>query len=144
MKGFLFALAFLPAAQAQVPPSRAEIGKYQGLFAAVLGGSSEEIRKRVAAGEKPDARDGYARTPLHVAAHFQKREAMRALVAAGADPNALERDRYDIVTIAAVANDLPTLEAALELGCSAKNVTRRYDGTRLLAAAALGTTQALR
>ena len=36
---------------------------------------------------------------------------MRALVAAGADPNALDDDRYDIVTIAAVANDLPTLEA---------------------------------
>jgi uncharacterized protein len=38
---------------------------------------------------------------------------MRALVAAGANPNALEHDRYDVVTIAAVANDVPTLETAL-------------------------------
>lgn len=63
---------------------------------------------------------------------------MRALVTGGADPNALENDRYDIVTIAAVANDLPVLDAALSLGCSAKNITSRYDGTALIAAAHLG------
>ncbi len=63
---------------------------------------------------------------------------MQKLVAAGADPNALENDFYDIVTIAAVANDLPTMKLALELGCSAKNVTSRYDGTALIAAAHLG------
>jgi ankyrin repeat protein len=85
-----------------------------------------------------EVRDGYRRTPLHVAAYRGQHEAMRALVAAGADPNALEADRYDIVTIAAVANDLPTLELALSLGASAKNVTSRYDGTALIAAAHLG------
>jgi ankyrin repeat protein len=69
---------------------------------------------------------------------------MRALVAAGADANALERDRYDIVTIAAVANDVPTLRLALELGCSAKNVTSRYDGTALIAAAHLGHAEVVR
>ena len=63
---------------------------------------------------------------------------MRTLVKAGADPNALERDRYDIVTIAAVADDVPTLETALALGASARNVTSRYDGTALIAAAHLG------
>ena len=63
---------------------------------------------------------------------------MRALVKAGADPNALENDRYDIVTIAAVANDVPSLRAALELGGKATNVTSRYDGTALIAAAHLG------
>ena len=55
-----------------------------------------------------------------------------------ADPNALENDRYDIVTIAAVANDAPTLEVALALGAKATNVTSRYDGTALIAAAHLG------
>jgi len=69
---------------------------------------------------------------------------MRALVAAGANPNALEHDRYDIVTIAAVANDVPTLEMALALGASAKNVTSRYDGTALIAAAHLGHAQVVR
>ncbi len=69
---------------------------------------------------------------------------MRALVAAGANPNALEHDRYDIVTIAAVADDLPTLKVALALGASAKNVTSRYDGTALIAAAHLGHAEVVR
>ena len=89
-------------------------------------------------------RDGYGRTPLHVAAYGRHHDAMRALVAAGANPNALERDRYDIVTIAAVADDLPTLKVALELGCSAKNITSRYDGTALIAAAHLGHDEVVR
>ena len=97
-----------------------------------------------AAGADIGARDGNARTPLHVAAFASQRDAMRALVKAGADPNALEGDRYDIVTIAAVANDLPTLKAALELGCSAKNITSRYDGTALIAAAHLGHVEVVR
>lgn len=69
---------------------------------------------------------------------------MRALVAAGADPNALEADRYDIVTIAAVANDPATLDVALQLGASARNVTSRYDGTALIAAAHLGHADVVR
>ena len=69
---------------------------------------------------------------------------MRVLAQAGADPNALERDRYDIVTIAAVANDLPTLKLALELGARARNVTSRYDGTALIAASHLGHVEVVR
>ena len=91
-----------------------------------------------------DPRDGYGRTPLHVAAYRAQHAAMRALVAAGANANALENDRYDIVTIAAVANDVPTLKVALELGASAKNVTSRYDGTALIAAAHLGHAEVVR
>ena len=79
-----------------------------------------------------------------MAAYGGHHEAMRALVAAGADPNALEHDRYDIVTIAAVANDVPTLDVALALGASARNVTSRYDGTALIAAAHLGHVEVVR
>jgi ankyrin repeat protein len=89
-------------------------------------------------------RDAHGRTPLHVAVYGGHHRAMRALVAAGADPNALDNDRYDIVTIAAVANDVPTLEVALALGTSAKNVTSRYDGTALIAAAHLGHADVVR
>jgi len=63
---------------------------------------------------------------------------MRLLVNAGANPNALENDYYDIATIAAVANDLATLKLGLQLGCRADNVTSRYQGTALIAAAHLG------
>jgi ankyrin repeat protein len=66
------------------------------------------------------------------------------LVKLGANPNALEIDRYDIVTIAAVANDVPMLRLALELGCSARNITSRYDGTALIAAAHLGHAEVVR
>jgi ankyrin repeat protein len=136
----LFALLFASAfpASAQVPPSAAERDAYQGLFRAAARGDATEIARLAAAGSAVGARDGYARTPLHVAAYFRQREAMRALVKAGADPNALERDRYDIVTIAAVADDVATLETALAIGARASNVTSRYDGTALIAAAHLG------
>ena len=124
--------------QAQVPPARGELAQYKGLFAAALANNAIEIKTLVVKGDKASARDGYQRTPLHVAAYFAKHDAMRALVAAGADANALENDRYDIVTIAAVANDVPTLKLALELGSKASNITSRYDGTALIAAAHLG------
>ena len=75
---------------------------------------------------------------MHVAAFARQREVLRRLARAGADLGALENDRYDAVTIAAVADDEETLRVLLELGASAKLVTSRYDGTALIAAAHLG------
>ena len=132
------------SAPAQIAPSAGERAGYTGLFAAAARGDATEIARLAKAGAYTGARDGHGRTPLHVAAFAGERNAMRALVAAGADPNALESDRYDIVTIAAVANDLPTLNAALELGGSAGNVTSRYDGTALIASAHLGHVEIVR
>ncbi len=134
------------SAGAQVPPSASEVARYTGLHAAAARGDAAQI-KRILSGKPAvmvDAPDGYRRTPLHVAAYGRHHDAMRVLVAAGANPNALENDRSDIVTIAAVADDVPTLKLALELGCSAKNVTSRYDGTALIAAAHLGHDEVVR
>jgi len=131
------------AIRAQVPPSSEEVSKYTGIMAAARG-DAKRIEALMAKGEKPDVRDGNGRTPLHVAAYGGHHEAMRVLVRAGADPNALENDRYDIVTIAAVANDIPTLKAALAFGGSAKNITSRYIGTALIAAAHLGHAEVVR
>ncbi len=133
----LFAFWFA-AANAQVPPGDADIAAYDGLFRAVIARDPAALAQALDAGAEVDRRDRRGRTPLHVAAFLGNHEAMRALVAAGADPNALENDRYDIVTIAAVADDVPTLKLALELGCRPTNVTSRYDGTALIAAAHLG------
>ncbi len=136
----LAALAAAMPAIAQIPPSPAEIQRYTGLHRAAASGDVAHIK----ASPTVESRDAHGRTPLHVAAYRGKHAAMRALVNAGADPNALENDRYDIVTIAAVANDLPTLRLALELGASAENITSRYDGTALIAAAHLGHADVVR
>jgi ankyrin repeat protein len=131
-------------ARAQVAPSPAEITGYTGLLAAAARGDAASITAMIAGGARADVRDGHGRTPLHVAAFGRHHDAMRALVAGGADPDGLESDRYDVVTIAAVADDLPTLRLALALGASARNVTSRYDGTALIAAAHLGHVEVVR
>jgi len=136
--GATCALWALPAV-AQVAPSPAEIAAYTGLHAAAQRGDIAAIQ-RLAAGSPTalTARDGHGRTPLHVATFARQREAIKALAAAGADLGLLENDRYDAVTIAAVADDEETLRVLLALGASAKLVTSRYDGTALIAAAHLG------
>jgi ankyrin repeat protein len=125
-------------ALAQIPPTEPEVRAYTGLHAAAATGSVAEIERLVAAGANRELRDGNGRTPLHVAAYRKQYEAARLLMKRGANPNALDAQRYDIVTIAAVADDVPMLKVALEGGASAKNVTSPYDGTALIAAAHLG------
>jgi len=126
------------AAAAQVPPTPAEAARYNGLHAAARSGDVAAVERLLAAKADPNARDGYGRTPLHVATYARKGDAIRALVKGGARLDALEHDRYDAVTIAAVADDEETLRLLLSLGASAKLVTSRYDGTALIAAAHLG------
>ena len=75
---------------------------------------------------------------------MKQHAAARALLKLGANPNALEIDRYDIVTIAAVADDLEMLKIALDGGASAKTITSRYNGTALIAAAHLGHAEAVK
>src|SRR6476659_972867 len=138
----LFAFASLAAAQNA--PTRQEIAIYAGLHEAAAKGDVAEIEKLIADGEKPNIQDSKSRTPLHVAVYMKQHAAARALLKLGATPNALEIDRYDIVTIAAVANDLEMLKIALAGGASAKNITSRYDGTALIAAAHLGHAEAVK
>ena len=130
--------AWTVSGAAQVPPSTEEVSRYTGILAAAARGDAEQIQRLFAQGEKPNIRDEYGRTPLHVAVFGSHLEAMRVLAKSGVDPNALENDRYDIVTIAAVAIDVPALQMALEIGGSARNITSRYDGTALFESIYLG------
>jgi ankyrin repeat protein len=140
LRNFVFLLAALLGAPAgaQTPPSPAEAGRYTGLHAAASQGDAARIAQLLASGANPNSRDGHGRTPLHVATFAKRREAARMLAQGGADLGALENDRYDAVTIAAVADDEQTLALLLALGASAKLITSRYDGTALIAAAHLG------
>jgi ankyrin repeat protein len=132
------ALAVPLASKGQVPPSAAEVASYGGLHAAAHRGDLAQLIELLAAKAHVDARDSYGRTPLHVATFARQREAIRLLAKAGANLALLEGDRYDAVTIAAVADDEETLRVLLALGASAKLITSRYDGTALIAAAHLG------
>jgi len=125
-------------ARAQVAPDAAEIARYTGLHIAAHRGDIAAIDKLIASKADVNARDGYGRTPLHVAAFAKQRDAIRALAKAGANLGLLERDIYDAVTIVSVADDEETLRSLLALGASAKLTTSRYDGTALIAAAHLG------
>lgn len=128
---------FSPA-QAQTPPTAAELSAYRGLHAAAALGSAEEVDRLARTGADFNARDGNGRTPLHVAAFQGNGSVAQGLIAMGADPSLLDNERYDAVTIAAVRDDVPTLKALLSSGASAKLITSRYDGTALIAAAHLG------
>ncbi|MCX7324699.1 MAG: ankyrin repeat domain-containing protein [Hyphomicrobiales bacterium] len=138
------ALILAAPASAQVPPDADAIARYVGLHRAAAAGAADAIPGLLATGLDPDARDGNGRTPFHVAAFLKQHAAMRALAAGKAAVNALDKQRYDAVTIAAVADDPETMSLAIQLGNSAANTTSIYDGTALIAAAHLGHDEVVR
>ena len=83
-------------------------------------------------------RDSANRTPLHVAVFQSHDVTVEALAKAGANVDAFEDQAYDIITIAAVADDVEMVRLAHALGGNPGNVTSPYDGTALIAAAHLG------
>ena len=134
----------LPAV-AQVPPSPIEIAAYTGIHAAAHRGDVPEIERLVKQSrEVLESQDQRGRRPLHIATFARRRGAIQALIGMGADHGAFEQDRYDAVTIAAVADDEESLRVLLAAGASAKLVTSRYDGTALIAAAHLGHSNVVR
>jgi ankyrin repeat protein len=129
--------------RAQVAPTAAELAKYTGLHAAAAQADVALIKQLLAAGANVNATDPYGRTPMHVAAYRSHDAAVLALAEAGGDPNLLERDRYDIITIAAVADDAQMVATAVKAGGSAANITSIYDGTALIAAAHEGNWESI-
>jgi ankyrin repeat protein len=140
----LFLSAISSVALAQVPPSESEIGNYNGLHKAAAHGDIETIDRRVKRGDPVNGTDRRQRTPLHVAIFQKKYDAARLLLQLQADPNRLEFGRYDIITIAAVANDLEGLTIAIDGGGDPRAVTSIYGGTALIAAAHLGHAEVVR
>ena len=140
----ILCLCLTSPAQAQTPPSVAEIAGYDGLHWAAQVGDIPAIRQLVGQGADVNAQDAGGRTPAHVAAFASNDDALMALAAAGADMNALEDGVYDVLTIAAVANDPRMVSLALDLGNRPDLITSVYDGTALIAAAHLGHHEVVR
>jgi hypothetical protein len=122
----------------QTAPGAGELAAYRGLHGGGARGDIAAIVGLVSAGADLDAPDGHGRTPLMVAAYKRHHEAARALIGAGADVNALDRDRYDLLTIAAVLDDVGMVGLAIASGADTALVTSPYQGTALIAAAHLG------
>lgn len=136
--GLMVACISAAPALAQRAPSAGEAARYEGLLAAAHAGDVAGVAAAMASGADLAQTDDNGRTAVHVAAFASHEEVIGALASAGADMNTLENDAYDAVTIAAVANDVDMLRAALAAGNRATNITSRYVGTALIAAAHLG------
>ena len=132
------ALTMSGTAHSQTAPSSSDIASYTGLHLAAHKGQVDQINKLIAEGADLNTRDSFGRTPAHVAAFASHDDALAALAKGGADMNALEFGVYDVVTIAAVADDPNLVDLAIKLGNKTDLVTSIYDGTALIAAAHLG------
>ena len=131
-------------ALAQVAPSARDLAGYDGLHKAAWEDDAAAIAALIAGGADVDAVDGNGRTPAHVAGFASADGALRALAEAGADMNLLDHQLYDVVTIAAVADDPEMVSLAIALGNRVDLVTSVYDGTALIAAAHLGHAEVVR
>jgi len=136
--GGLLAVLFSAPISAQVPPSTQEVATYSGLHAAAAKGDAAEIARLTGSGADVDGRDRHGRTPLMVAAHGRHLAAAKALIDAKADLNVLDSQAYDVITIAAVLDDLEMLKLAIASGGNTAAITSPYKGTALIAAAHLG------
>ncbi len=125
-------------ALAQTAPTAREIAGFSSLFKAAHDGDAAAVAAALAAGGDIAERDASGRTAAHVAAFASNEATLGALAGAGADMNALDSERYDPVTIAAVADDAEMLRRAISLGNRVDLVTSVYDGTALIAASHLG------
>lgn len=107
-------------------PSAQEISQYRGVHAAVARDEISAVLRLVQQKRKAvNAWDPHGRTPLMVAGHKRDVAIATALVAAGADVKARDSQAYDLITIAAVANDVPMLRMAIASGDNTGLVTRR-------------------
>ena len=96
---FAAAALFASIALAQTAPSAGEVARYSGLHKAAAANHAASIAELATNGLAINGHDDNGRTPLHVAAFLGHADAMRALAKAGADMNALDHQKYDIVTI---------------------------------------------
>ena len=102
------------------------------------------IAKLASTGANVNAKDARGRTPLHVAAFMKQRDAMKALVDAGRRSQRARRRPLRHGDDRRGRRRSRHARSRAELGNRATNVTSRYDGTALIAAAHLGHVEVVR
>jgi ankyrin repeat protein len=134
--------ALSPKLYAQAPPGAADLAV--PLMAAAASGKAADIRRLREAGADLERRDSGGRTALHVAVHAGNRETVAALLDLSADPNALDAQRYDAITIAGVRGDADLVRLLVARGANPAAVTSPYQGTALIASGHRGHVEVVR
>ncbi|MGB8882425.1 MAG: ankyrin repeat domain-containing protein [Azonexus sp.] len=99
-------------------PAFAEVTSYdQPIHDAARSGSGDDVKRLLKADSKQrDARTALGSTPLHLAATNPDTSAMKALIAAGANPNARDNDGATPLHMAAYSSRPANTQLLLEAG----------------------------
>ena len=135
---YLITYLFSVSNQAQLAPTEIELQNYQGIFLNVVKQEFGELNNHIKNSTDLETRDSHGRTVLLVAVHLSDESSARLLLENGAHSNAMDNQAYDLITIAAVNNDVEMIALGLEFGADPSAITSPYDGTALIAAAHLG------
>jgi uncharacterized protein len=115
----------------------------QRLLAAAADGDAEGIRRAVAAGADPDARDSAGTPAVMLATRVRSVDAVRALIEAEADIDAQDAERSNPFLFAGAEGLLDILTLANEAGADPA-VTNRYGGVVLIPACERGHVEIVR
>ena len=122
-----------------MPPSDAD----QRLLAASAAGDFVAIRKALADGADPDARDAAGAPALMLATVARAADAVRALIDAEADVDAQDADRFNPFLYAGAEGLLDILRLANDAGADPA-ITNRYGGVALIPASERGHVEVVR
>ncbi|RXZ44381.1 ankyrin repeat domain-containing protein [Crenobacter cavernae] len=114
------------------------------LMTAAEKGSLQGVETALAAGASVQQRDMGGNLALHRAAERGHLACVARLASAGADINALDGDREDVLSIAVRTRNPALTRLALDLGANPAQVVSRHRGTALIYAAHLGEADTVR
>jgi hypothetical protein len=117
-------------------PGVDELGRTP-LWWAARDGRLDEVERRLAQGEDPNAADADGEGPLHAAARFGRTGVVEALLARGADPGMRALHETTALQLSAVEAQLETARALLKHGAD-PNARDALGGSPLHAAVARG------
>ena len=115
----------------------------QRLLAAAANGDAEGIRRAIAAGADPDARDAAGSPAMMLATRARDADSVLALLEAEADVDAQDAERFNPFLYAGAEGLLDILTLANEAGADPA-LTNRYGGVALIPASERGHVEVVR